>query len=143
VSIPIRLFFCVVQGKPLDSTTPPQSHYIVDVLLHVATDSAPNPKGGNKRGEHATVPLGMEPAPEGAKGEFVVAPVLLSTLDGISHIRIFLPKDLKPADARAQAFKALEEVKRRFPEGIGLLDPVENMGVQDDAFKQLLQVRPP
>lgn len=71
-------------------------------------------------------------------------PVLLSTLDGISHIRIFLAKDLKPLDARMQALKSVKEVKRRFPDGIALLDPVENMGIVDEAFKKLLRVsRPP
>lgn len=70
-----------------------------------------------------------------------MVPVLLSTLDGISHIRIFLPKDLKPPEARQQALKAVQEVRRRFPEGIALLDPVANMGIVDDAFKKLLSVR--
>lgn len=67
--------------------------------------------------------------------------MLLSTLDGISHIRIFLAKDLKPVEARLQALKSVQEVKRRFPGGVALLDPVENMGIVDDAFKKLLRVR--
>lgn len=69
-----------------------------------------------------------------------MVPVLLSTLDGISHIRIFLAKDLKPASAREDALKAVQEVKRRFQDGIALLDPIENMQIHDDAFKKLLRV---
>ena len=71
----------------------------------------------------------------------MVIPVLLATLDGISHIRIFLQKDLKRLEGRLAAFKSLQEVKRRFPDGIALLDPVENMGIADDDFKKLLRVR--
>lgn len=82
---------------------------------------------------------GIQPCPAGEAGEFSVVPVLLSTLDGISHIRIFLAKDLKPVDARLSALKSVQEVKKRFPTGVALLDPVENMGIVDDAFKKLLR----
>lgn len=92
-----------------------------------------------KSGQTFTSVTGIQPCPAGSKGEFAVIPCLLSTLDGISHIRIFLPKDLKPPSAREQVFKNVLEVKRRFPNGIGLLDPVENMGIKDDAFLQLLK----
>lgn len=85
----------------------------------------------------------MRPNPAGEEGEFAVVPVLLATLDGISHIRIFLQKDLKPSESRTQALKSVQEVRRRFPDGIALLDPVENMGINDDAFKKLLRVRRP
>jgi ATP-dependent RNA helicase DOB1 len=33
----------------------------------------------------------------------------------------------------------MEEVKRRFPDGIAVLDPIENMGITDDSFKKLLR----
>ncbi|KAK5015975.1 ATP-dependent RNA helicase mtr4 [Cryomyces antarcticus] len=33
----------------------------------------------------------------------------------------------------------LEEVKRRFPDGIAVLDPIENMGITDESFKKLLR----
>jgi ATP-dependent RNA helicase DOB1 len=32
------------------------------------------------------------------------------------------------------------EVHRRFPQGIALLDPVENMGIKDEKFKELINV---
>ena len=34
-------------------------------------------------------------------------------------------------------------MQRRFPEGLGLLDPVEDMGIKDEAFKTLIHVRAP
>jgi ATP-dependent RNA helicase DOB1 len=38
--------------------------------------------------------------------------------------------------------KALDEVAKRFPDGLALLDPIENMGIKDDSFKKLLRVSP-
>ncbi|KAM0791107.1 ATP-dependent RNA helicase mtr4 [Microbotryomycetes sp. NB124-2] len=124
------------KGKPLSSDEPAQNQYIVDVLLHCATGSAPAPSA--RKGQ-LTSPSGIQPCPPNEQGEFSVVPVLLSTLDGISHIRIFLAKDLKPIEARKQALKSVQEVKRRFPDGVALLDPVENMGIKDEAFKKLLR----
>ena len=143
------------KGKPLAADEPPQNQYIVDVLLHVAKGTAPAPASVTGKNKHASPGNAMStirPCPTvtasgssagGAadEGEFAVVPVLLSTLDGISHIRIFLAKDLKPVEARNQALKSVKEVKRRFPGGIALLDPVENMGIVDEAFKKLLRVR--
>lgn len=68
-----------------------------------------------------------------------VVPVLLSCIDSIGHIRIFLPQELRSNEQRNTVRKALEEVKRRFPDGIAILDPIENMGITDDSFKKLLR----
>lgn len=67
--------------------------------------------------------------------------MLLSCLEGISGIRIFLPQDIKSQEQRNITKKNIEEVKRRFSDGISILDPVENMGIVDDSFKALLRVR--
>jgi len=64
---------------------------------------------------------------------------LLSCIESIGHIRIFLPSDLRSSDQRNIVRKSLEEVKKRFPDGIAILDPVENMGITDDSFKKLLR----
>lgn len=69
-----------------------------------------------------------------------VVPVLLSCLEGIAGIRIFLPKDMKSQDQRNTARKNIDEVKRRFGDGISVLDPIENMGITDESFKNLLRV---
>ncbi len=88
----------------------------------------------------AATPGGILPCKPGQKGEPLVVPVLLSTLDGISLIRIFLPKDLRSLSARETTWKSVLEVHRRFPDGITLLDPVQNMGIKDEKFKQLVKV---
>lgn len=123
------------RGKALGPDVPAQESYIVDVLLNITSTQ------GFQKEKFAVGAASnfVKPCPPGEVGEFAVVPVLLSTLDGISRIRIFLPKDLKSPDARQNALKAVQEVKRRFPTGIPLLDPVENMGIQDEQFHKLLK----
>jgi ATP-dependent RNA helicase DOB1 len=87
-----------------------------------------------------STPGGVLPCPAGQKGEPLVLPVLLSTLNGISHLRIFLPKDLRPIGSRETAWKSVLEVQRRSPDGIPFLDPIENMGIKDVKFKVLVKV---
>jgi len=63
---------------------------------------------------------------------------MLSSLDGISSIRVYLSNDLRPLENRQSVYKAVQEVKKRFKEAIPLLDPVDDMKVEDDGFKKLL-----
>ena len=118
--------------KPED--IPPQQAYVLDVLLQVADASS----NGTKT--HDELPPGVRPVSKGEKGKMEVVPILLSCVESIGHIRIFLPSDLKSADQRSTVRKSLDEVKRRFPDGIAVLDPIENMGIQDTSFKKLLRV---
>jgi ATP-dependent RNA helicase DOB1 len=111
----------------------PQEGHILDVLLLVSDDSTVATQ------TQKAIPDGIYPPREGEKGRMEVVPVLLSTIEAIGHVRIFLPKDLHPADQRNTVRKSLEEVKRRFPDGIAILDPIENMGITDDSFKKLLR----
>lgn len=119
--------------KPEDMI--PQQSFVLDVLLLVA-DSASN---GTKT--HQDLPQGVRPPLEGENAKMEVVPVLLSCIESIGHIRIFLPNDLKSADQRNTVRKSMDEVKRRFPDGIAVLDPIENMGITDESFKKLMRVR--
>ncbi|TGZ83792.1 antiviral helicase [Ascodesmis nigricans] len=119
-----------VQGKEEFS---PQESYIIDVLLELAMDSPATMKSNPE------LPPGVRPPAEGESGKMEVVPVLLSCLEGISGIRIFLSQDIKSQEQRNITKKNIEEVKRRFTDGISILDPVENMGIVDDSFKSLLR----
>ena len=118
--------------KPEDIT--PQQSFVLDVLLQVA-DGVTN---GTKT--HQDLPQGVRPPAEGERAKMDVVPVLLSCVESIGHIRIFLPDDLKSAEQRNTVRKSLDEVKRRFSDGIAVLDPIENMGITDASFKKLLRV---
>lgn len=115
---------------------PPQESRVVDILLSIAEDSG---KGGLKDG--SLLPPGVRPPRVGEKAQMQVVPAVLSCIQGISFIRLTIPKDVKPLGARREVGKQLVEVQRRFPDGIALVDPVENMGIKDDSFKQTLRVR--
>ena len=45
----------------------------------------------------------------------------------MSAIRLYLPKDLRQKEQRQAAFKSLQQVLLRFPQGPQLLDPQEDM----------------
>lgn len=115
---------------------PPHEQYIIDVLLNV-TQGATLPKD---RAVVTATPAGVQPCPPGHGGVPVVVPILLSTIDGISHLRLFMPKDIRQEQSREALWKIVLEIQRRSPDGIALLDPIENMGIKDDKFKELVQV---
>ncbi|KAI9688485.1 MAG: ATP-dependent RNA helicase mtr4 [Bathelium mastoideum] len=119
-------------GKGEDKQKP-QQNFEVDVLIPIATDVTVTPRAV----QDAT--LSVRPPEPGEKGKMEVLAVGLSDIDSIGHLRIFLPKDLRPADQRNNVRKSLEEVKRRFPDGIAILDPIENMGITDESFRKLLR----
>lgn len=121
---------------PTAEEIPPHEQYIIDVLLHCARGAVVS----KDRHTITPTPGGVEPCPPGQQGIPLVVPVLLSTIDGISHIRIYLPKDLRQEQARETVWKSVLEVHRRFPDGVALLDPIQNMGIKDDKFKALVKV---
>jgi len=113
----------------------PQQSYVIDVLLQVADTSL------NGTRTHSDLPQGVYPPRDGEKSKMEVVPILLSCVESIGHVRIYLPADLKSADQRNTARKSIDEVKRRFADGIAPLDPIENMGITDASFKKLIRVR--
>ena len=118
-----------------DEDIPPHDRYVLDVLLNcVSGSSIPKERAA------APTPVGVQPCPPGQKGEPLVVPVLLSTVEHISHMRVHLPKDMRPLPARETVWNSILEVQRRFPDGITLLDPIKNMKITDDKFKSLVEV---
>lgn len=114
---------------------PPHESHILDVLLRIADGPSIGKKANNQ-----ALPAGVRPAEDGEKTRMEVIPVTFNCIQAISHIRINLPNDLKSLESRNSVKRHLNEVSRRFPDGIALLDPIENMGITDESFKQLLRV---
>lgn len=115
---------------------PASQSIVVDVVLNVAADSIQPPQSAKLTED---LPPGVRPAVAGEKSRMEVVPVMNGALDSIGHIRVFLPRDLQTAEQRNTVRKSLEEIGRRFPDGIAILDPIENMGITDDGFKKLLR----
>ncbi|BBN07456.1 ATP-dependent RNA helicase DOB1 [Marchantia polymorpha subsp. ruderalis] len=109
-------------------TAPTSAFYIVDTLLHcglglIQEGSRPKPR----------------PCPPGAKGEMHVVPVQMPLICGISALRVAVPGDLRPADARQSILLAVQELERRFPDGLPKLDPIADMGIQDEDFVKIVK----
>ncbi|KAH8697210.1 putative ATP dependent RNA helicase [Talaromyces proteolyticus] len=121
------------QPKNSNEELSPHQSYVLHVLLKVADGSSVGTR------THSELPPGIHPPEEGEASHYEVVPVLLSCLQAISHIRIFTPKEVQTPDSRNSIKRSLEEVKKRFPDGIAMLDPIEDMEIKDDSFKKLLR----
>jgi len=80
-----------------------------------------------------------KPAPPGVTPDMQVIPVLLELLDGISSVRIYIPKDLMSLAARQAVALSLQEVIKRFADGIPLLDPIEDIKIEDPTFTKVIR----
>ncbi|GAB1860811.1 MTREX helicase [Camponotus japonicus] len=97
---------------------------ITDILLHISKDS----KEGN--------PI---PCREGEEGEMEVVPISHNSISQISSLRLYYPKDLRPSDNRKSVLKTIREVKKRFPDGPPLLNPITDMHIEDQSFKDIVK----
>ncbi|KAJ2979120.1 hypothetical protein NUW58_g7285 [Xylaria curta] len=117
----------------------PQESYFIDVYLRLDPNS--NPFG--PANPSTDMPPGVEPGDPNKDSTFEAVPCLLTCIKALSQIRVFMPKDISSREdvesVRKQLFKSLKEVERRFPDGLPILDPIENMGITDDSFKKLLR----
>ncbi|RYO93167.1 hypothetical protein DL766_005702 [Monosporascus sp. MC13-8B] len=117
----------------------PQESYFVDVFLRL--DPSCNPFGPTN--PTTAMPEGVAPCGPSQDSIFEAIPCMLTCVKALSQIRVFMPKDVKSrADieaVRKTLLKSLKEVERRFPDGLPILDPIENMNITDDSFKKLLR----
>ncbi|KAI4382083.1 hypothetical protein MLD38_008089 [Melastoma candidum] len=100
--------------------------YIVDTLLHCSQGSS----------ENGSRPKPCPPSP-GEKGEMHVVPVQLPLIASLSKLRISIPPDLRPMEARQSILLALQELGSRFPQGLPKLNPKE-MGIEDAEILDLV-----
>ncbi|GJN28591.1 hypothetical protein PR202_gb16790 [Eleusine coracana subsp. coracana] len=116
----------VVKKPPASGTLLPAlsasrgNNYIVDTLLHCSSSSSEN--GSRSK------PC---PARSGEKGEMHVVPVPLPLVSGLSSVRINIPSDLRPTEARQNILFAVQELGKRYPQGLPKLHPVNDMGIQE------------
>lgn len=64
--------------------------------------------------------------------------VTLDNIDRISAVRIFTPPAVNTPEARKKVSMSVDEVKKRFPEGLPLLDPIKDLGIEEEEFKILM-----
>ena len=82
-----------------------------------------------------------EPKDEKKKPTFKVRTLLLDSIEEISAVRIFMPEDTHPEQARKNVGKSVKEVCKRFPEpeGLPMLDPVNDMKIKSSEFEKSLE----
>lgn len=122
-----------VQGRGSTTQLTPQESWIVQVALTCSDESIPRSRN------IASLPPGICPAQPGERSRVEVLPILLTTVQKMSSIRIFMPSDLTVRAERETVKKALGEVQRRFPDGVPVLDPIEDLRIKDDSFIRLLK----
>ncbi|ESR56611.1 hypothetical protein CICLE_v10018695mg [Citrus x clementina] len=101
--------------------------YIVDTLLHCSPASS----------ENGSRPKPCPPQP-GENGEMHVVPVQLPLISTLSKIRLSVPPDLRPLDARQSILLAVQELESRFPQGLPKLNPVKDMKIEDPEVVDLV-----
>ncbi|KAJ4754730.1 ATP-dependent RNA helicase [Rhynchospora pubera] len=122
----------VVKKSPSASTVGAggvASNYIVDTLLHCSSGLS------GENGSHS------KPCPPRAdeKGEMHVVPVPMPLLCGLSSVRIAIPSDLRPSEARQNVLFAVQELGKRYPQGLPKLHPLKDMGIKDQEVVDLVR----
>uniref|UniRef100_A0A668VSY2 Exosome RNA helicase MTR4 n=1 Tax=Oreochromis aureus TaxID=47969 RepID=A0A668VSY2_OREAU len=118
--------FC--KKSNVKTTTDSEPLYVVEVLVHCSKDSVKD-----------AATEAAKPAAPGETGEMQVVPVMLHLLTSVSSVRLYIPKDLRPYDNRQLMLKSIQEVQKRFPDGVPVLDPIDDMGIKDPALKKVIQ----
>jgi len=62
----------------------------------------------------------------------------LDNIDRISAVKLYIPSDVHPPEARKNIGASVKEVQKRFPDGVPLLDPIKDLGVKDPEYKTLI-----
>jgi ATP-dependent RNA helicase DOB1 len=109
-----------------EGVTPQSLTHIVDVL--VLCQPGPKHLPPKPYSSNSTEPPDIQ-----------VVPVVLTLLEAVSTLRIYMPNDLRSVESRQQTYRTLKEVIKRFPDGIPLLDPIEDMGIDDSNFKKVVR----
>ncbi|PON66615.1 ATP-dependent RNA helicase Ski [Parasponia andersonii] len=107
------------------STKPEDSNFIVDVLTRCAVN-----RDGIGKKIIKIIPL-KEP------GEPIVVSVSLSQINSLSSLRVHIPNDLLPLEARENTIKKILEILSRFRDkGIPLLDPEDEMNIKSSSYQK-------
>ncbi|CAN6448866.1 unnamed protein product [Victoria cruziana] len=110
-----------------ESRKPEDANYAIDILTRCAANKDVPGKRSLK-----IVPI-SEP------GEPLVVSIPLEQVHSLSSVCILMPKDLLPLEARENTLKKVPEVLSRFPDGVPLVDPEEDMEVKSNSYKKAVR----
>lgn len=111
--------------------------YGVDVLLRTrdGLDGKTTSAGKSKSDRYEFLPA--NDSDETSEPRVIRVP--LEQLDVLSSVRVYLPKDLHPREARDRCISSVGEVLKRFPEGIPVLDGEKDLKINSENFTKLLK----
>lgn len=108
----------------------PHKTIVVEVLLWLTKASPVN----LLRKKSPILHPGIMPSTDPNDGKMEAIWITLDSIAELGNLKVFLPKELTTAAQRNPLKKNIEEIKRRFPDGIPRPDPVENMKIVDSSF---------
>ncbi|KAL6450497.1 MTR4 ATP-dependent RNA helicase DOB1 [Candida maltosa Xu316] len=113
----------------------PHEAYVVEVF--VTTMYVDSPVNLIKK-FNPLLPEGIRPGKPGEQTRAEFISITLDSIEKISTVRLRVPDDHKSSAAKRTLVKTLQDLPKRLPDGIPLIDPVTSMKITDDDFKKLL-----
>lgn len=113
----------------------PHESVIVEVLLWLTKSSPTN----LQRKKSPFLHPGIAPSDDPIEGKMEPLWITLDSIYEIGNLKLVLPRDVVSIKQRWALKKNVDEVIRRFPDGIPQPDPVENMKIVDDSFLKLIR----
>jgi len=81
-----------------------------------------------------------KPAKDGVSGQMeVIGFSLNECLSSLSCIRLMIPQKLTGMDEKRKCHDQLKEIKRRYPDGLPLMDPIEDMHITDSKLNEIVK----
>jgi ATP-dependent RNA helicase DOB1 len=104
------------------------SRLIIEVLLHI--EDTPDKSASPIPSTSTSI----------KKGCAEIIPVTSNLVSKLSTLRIYYPNDLRPHENRRGVLKNIEDVKKKFPQGPPILNPVQDMHIKDKEFLNTLEL---
>ena len=81
----------------------------------------------------------MKPTPKGDKGKPDIVPLSINVIEKVSQVRLYISNDLRHQERQMTVLNSIDEVTKRFPDCVPLLDPIKDMRIKDKSFDNLLK----
>ena len=115
--------------KKVPKGAKPQEQWALHVAVNIDAESEPRTKSPN---------MPVRPPKEGGPSKFVIIPMVLSAVQSIGQIRVFLPEDMSNPNSLNLMKRTLDESIKQMRNKNGPLcfDPVKDMHITDEKFKR-------
>ena len=109
-----------------ENETSVEAKYVIDVAIKVILFSMIHMQCS----ERSTL-ASLIPPETGKVAKVQVTQIFMNCIEALSSIRIFMPKDLRPATNRATVEKTVAEVVKRYNGNVPCLDPKKDIKVEE------------